>query len=87
MTDPFHERKANEMRDPAVEAAQRSIDDNGGWPWNTTRDAMEKSAREALNPIRAAIEHAEGTGSCYVYIEDIEGFVYTDSELARRNRE
>lgn len=39
------------MTDPAVEAAQQANADVDGY-WNTTRDAMEAAAREALKPIR-----------------------------------
>lgn len=37
------------MTDPAVEAMKRAEAD---WPHNSTRDAMEAAAREALKPIR-----------------------------------
>lgn len=42
------------MSDPAVEAAQRAWDEADGF--DSSRDAMEESAREALAPIRSEIE-------------------------------
>lgn len=44
------------MSDPAVEAAQRAWDETDGFGFDSSRDAMEESAREALAPIRDEIE-------------------------------
>ena len=43
------------MSDPAIEAAQRADAEVDGY-WNTTRDAMEESAREALKPVREVFD-------------------------------
>lgn len=50
---------ADEPHDPVVEAAQRAWDDTDGFGFNTSRDAMEESAREALAPIREVIAQAD----------------------------
>lgn len=48
---PAHVKGNTNMSDPAIEAVDRANVGVEGY-WNTTRDAMEEAAHEALRPIQ-----------------------------------
>jgi hypothetical protein len=80
---------ANEMTDPAVEAARKADTREDGEPvyWSTTRDAMVAAADEALQPIRelsetwtAALTHdsliAEESKTALAILDELAPFIY-----------
>lgn len=77
------------MSDPAVSAAQRAWDETDGFGFDSSRDAMEESARAALAPIRADIERIrkiywrdiEEHKTVRVVLDRIATHVYSSGEL------